>query len=442
MGAGGIQGPLTLRDPDPEERVAAVMAGHGRTLLRIAHHWSLCHDDALDAYQRGLEIFLKRAETVDPATEVAWLKVVIKHEAMAIRRARQDSVAGEEPDLDAHAPPSQRSIEEQIAGGERVSRSAEALRALKPDEARALMLKAEGLSYREIGERCGWTYTKVNRAITEGRRRFMEAYRAIESGDECERFAPTLAALAGGTASSAEVVAIRPHLRHCLACRATVRELHMTRLRRMRLLLPAFVLAPLRRLKERAGVEEHPDGIRSAEEILRESPQLDLPSVTTAPDAPVPHVTDLGGQLTLPLDLPERLEHARGLRLGRVKEEALALLHRTSSSDVAAGIHVATASGGGRIATIATLIGFCVSGAGAGALCVATGVIQAPGWILPREQAGPAKPRARTPARKPSTPAHVTATARTSEIVATATATPVARTEADRTRARRTRDPS
>ena len=62
-----------------------------------------------------------------------------------------------------------REVEDAVAGGERVERSVEALRALKPDEAKALMLKAQGLSYQEIGRRFGWTYTKVNRSITEGR---------------------------------------------------------------------------------------------------------------------------------------------------------------------------------------------------------------------------------------------------------------------------------
>ena len=161
MGAGGLQGRLALRAPSPEERVAAVMASHGRLLLRVANQWSLCHDDALDAYQRGLEIFLRRADAVHPSTEVAWLKVVIKHEALAIRRSRQETVSCEEPDLDAEAPPAQRTLEEVVAGGERVDRSAEALRALKPDERRALLMKAQGYSYTEIGERCGWTYTNV-----------------------------------------------------------------------------------------------------------------------------------------------------------------------------------------------------------------------------------------------------------------------------------------
>ena len=227
---------------DGRARVAAVVARHEHTLLRVARQVSLCHDDALDAYQRALEIFVRRVATVDPATEVAWLKVVVRHEAIAIRRARSESVAGEELDFDSFVPGPERSVEDQIASGERVRRSAEALRALKPDDAKALMMKAHGLSYDEIGERNGWSYTKVNRAITEGRRQFMSAYEGIESGASCERYEPIVAALGTGSATAAQVLQIRPHLRHCTACRATVRDLHMSRLRRASVFWPIFVV--------------------------------------------------------------------------------------------------------------------------------------------------------------------------------------------------------
>jgi RNA polymerase sigma factor (sigma-70 family) len=232
------------------------VARHERTLLRVARQASLCEDDAHDAYQRALEIFLRRVDTVDPATELAWLRVVVRHEAMAIRRARSESVTGEDLDVDAFVPGGGRSVDELIASSERVTRSAEALRALKPDEAKALMLKAHGLSYKEIGERCGWSYTKVNRSITEGRRRFMAAYDAIETGAECERFAPIVQALADGNASSKQVLTIRPHLRHCTACRATVRDLHLSRLRRASLFWPLFAVAePLGRLSASSAPE-------------------------------------------------------------------------------------------------------------------------------------------------------------------------------------------
>ena len=420
-----MQGRSPLRVVDPEDRVASVMAEHGRTLLRTANHFSLCHDDALDAYQRALEIFLRRADRVLPETEVAWLKVVVKHEALAIRRARSEAVSGEEPDLDARAEPTARPLDEQVAGGERVSRSAEALRALKPDERRALMLKAQGYSYDEIGAHLGWTYTKVNRSITEGRRRFMKVFAAIESGEACEQYAATIAALAGGTATSADVIEIRPHLRHCAACRATVKRLHVPAGTRFKLLLPGFLLAPV------AGM---PDGVKLPEQIATRRDDIEL---IPPPDAPAvgagadvssaAQPIDLAGHLQLPLELPER---TRGLGLGRVKEQAYAILHRTQGSDAAAGAYLATQTGGGRLTTIATIIGFCVSGAGAGALCVATGVVQSPGWILGQPDRAPApRPAAKAKPRPPSArgPAELTASSRASEVITTPTPAPTPR---------------
>jgi RNA polymerase sigma factor (sigma-70 family) len=231
--------------PENARRVEATVARHGAALVRVANQFSLCHDDALDAYQRALEIYLRRLETVDPATEGAWLRVVVKHEAMAIRRARQESVDREDVDLDDSVPAGLRAVEDEVAGGERVVRSVEALRALKPDEARALLLKAEGLSYQEIGRRFGWTYTKVNRSITEGRKRFLTVFSGIESGEACADHEEALGALAAGTATSAQVVSIRPHLRHCAACRATVREMRFSRARRIALFGPFAWLARL-----------------------------------------------------------------------------------------------------------------------------------------------------------------------------------------------------
>ena len=236
---------------DPGDRVAGLVARHGELLKRVARSYSLCADDAQDAVQRALEIYMRRVSSLDPATELAWLKVVVKHEALAVRRGRA-GVAGEEFDLDAVPAVAQRSVEERLESAERVERSAEVMRRLKRDEARALMLKAEGLSYVEIGERLGWTYTKVNRCITEGRKRFLRLYEELETGAECERLAPVLASLAAGEASAEELLDIRPHLRNCAGCRATVRALHASRLRRVTALLPlGAVVEPVRGLFER-----------------------------------------------------------------------------------------------------------------------------------------------------------------------------------------------
>jgi RNA polymerase sigma factor (sigma-70 family) len=240
--ARGLGQGLPAEAHDAARRVEALIAGHGPALLRVANHFSLCQDDALDAYQHALEIYLRRLATVDAATEGAWMRVVVKHEAMAIRRARQGSVGHDDVDFDASLPSGGRDVEDHVAGGERVERSVEALHALKPDEAKALMLKAEGLSYEEIGRRFNWTYTKVNRSITEGRARFLKAFRRIEAGDACEPYAAALAAVAAGTASAAELLELRPHLRHCTACRAVVRELRLSRGRRVALLAPVPLL--------------------------------------------------------------------------------------------------------------------------------------------------------------------------------------------------------
>ena len=222
-----------------------MVARHGAAVLRVANQFSLCHDDALDAYQRAFEIYLRKLDTVDPATEGAWLRVVVKHEAMAIRRGRLDSVDRDGVDLDTSVHGGLREVEDHVAGGARVDRSVEALRSLKPDEARALLLKAEGLSYQEIGNHFGWTYTKVNRSITEGRARFLKVFSRLEEGEECATHEPVLSALAAGTATPADIVSIRPHLRHCATCRAAVRDLRFSRTRRLALLLPFGWLARL-----------------------------------------------------------------------------------------------------------------------------------------------------------------------------------------------------
>jgi RNA polymerase sigma factor (sigma-70 family) len=220
--------------------------------MRVARHWSLCLDDALDAYQRALEIYVRRLDSLDPTTEIAWLRVVVKNESLAIRRERGESLPFEAVDADARAPENERPVDELLASRERVKRSAEALRRIKPDEAKALMLKAQGLSYKEISETLSWSYTKTNRCITEGRARFLKAYAEIEAGAECERFAPTLAALVGGTASADALLELRPHIRNCATCRATVRQLHATRLGRPTALWPLPVLvAPLRWIEDR-----------------------------------------------------------------------------------------------------------------------------------------------------------------------------------------------
>ena len=353
---------------DPQERVTTIVARHGDLLLRVARQFSLCADDAHDAVQRALEIYMRRVDSLDPATELAWMKVVVKHEALAVRRGRA-AVSGEEVDLDAVPAVAQRSVEERFESNERVERSAEIMRRLKRDEARALMLKAEGLSYNEIGERLGWTYTKVNRCITEGRRRFMRLYEELETGVECERLAPTLHALAQGTADSEALLELRPHLRNCAGCRATVRALHASHLRRLSAFAVALV-APARAFVERlrggrapeepAAGDLHPmEQQEKVDELFR---RLNSGEAAVQPVAP---------------SVAEGVSRLSTVRIN-LRGWAETGLQRLQSSDLAIGVHAASTGGGGRITSIAALIGICVSGVGAGTYCVATALLPDP----------------------------------------------------------------
>jgi RNA polymerase sigma factor (sigma-70 family) len=224
----GMRTDMDVEPRDARDLVLRVISQHADSLLRTARRHSLCADDAQDAYQRTMEIFVRRAATLDPERAHKWVHTVCKHEAMAVRAQRQQLVSSEEPDLDREEARHVPSPEERLVSFERLRRSAEALQRLKPQELRALWLKAEGFSYAEICEQTGWTHTKVNRCITEGRRAFLLRYERIEGGGECERWLPLLSAIVDGEATPDQLMEIRPHLRNCTACRATVRELHET----------------------------------------------------------------------------------------------------------------------------------------------------------------------------------------------------------------------
>lgn len=131
------------RGGEAEELILRTVAAHADSLLRTARRFSLCPDDAQDAYQRTLEIFMAHAHRLDIESAAGWLHVVVKREAQAIRRSRQRCVASDEVDFDkfeARAP----TADERLASVDLVGRAAEALQRLKPQEVRALWLKAQG----------------------------------------------------------------------------------------------------------------------------------------------------------------------------------------------------------------------------------------------------------------------------------------------------------
>lgn len=230
--AGGTAvGATAGRSPaDADKLVVAVLQRHADTLLRVARRHSLCDEDAADAFQRGVEIFLRNARRLDADNAHRWLFAVVRNESVAVRRQREAAVDREAVDAEELAGVHRESPEEAVIAREEVAETVEGLVRLKEAELQAVWLKASGHSYAEIAADRGWSQTKVNRSLVEGRRRLQAHRDALASGVACARWAPTLVAIADGTADAAQITGVRHHLRHCAACRQRVRRLHEARL--------------------------------------------------------------------------------------------------------------------------------------------------------------------------------------------------------------------
>jgi RNA polymerase sigma factor (sigma-70 family) len=238
-----------------DEAALRLLARHGAQILATARRHAVTAEDAEDAYQRGIEILLTKAPSTSEDELIPWLKTVVKHEAWALRRQRErHSPVTDDGELrDRPAPTAV--THEQAERLERLRLGAEALGHLKPHEVRALRLRAEGFSYREICAMTGWSYTKVNRLLTEGRQAFLRRVSGIERGADCARYEPLLSALADGEASAEQLAILRPHMRTCLSCRARLREFRATPQHVAGLVPPAALVAsegggPLRSLAE------------------------------------------------------------------------------------------------------------------------------------------------------------------------------------------------
>jgi RNA polymerase sigma factor (sigma-70 family) len=224
--------------------VVELVSANGSAFKSTARRYSLCAADAEDAYQRGLEILLTKAPTEDQSELRPWLHTVIKHEALAVRRQRERLMAGTEADLEENLVQHAASPEDEASEKQRAFRTAEALRALKSSELKCMLLKALGYSYDEISAQTGFSWTKVNRSLTEGRKRFFDRFAQIESGKRCEGFRPLLSAACDGEASSEDERMLATHLRGCQSCRAAVRT-YRTAPARLAELLPPGILTPL-----------------------------------------------------------------------------------------------------------------------------------------------------------------------------------------------------
>jgi RNA polymerase sigma factor (sigma-70 family) len=162
--------------PTPAQREFAerLFREHGGRLRAIAQRHGLRASDADEAVQHAMIMALK----ANPGMEepVAWATVVVKREAWRIVRRRERRAEppptpdeGERPNPLEILPSPGRTVQETAERSEYVDAFRVALDALKPQERQVLLLLGAGFSYREIGARTGFTHTKINRCVAEGR---------------------------------------------------------------------------------------------------------------------------------------------------------------------------------------------------------------------------------------------------------------------------------
>jgi RNA polymerase sigma factor (sigma-70 family) len=274
---------------------------------------------------------------------IRWTQTVTKHEALAIRQGRERLLGRQHPaDEDRPEPVAQLPAtgdgpDEQVERREAVARSREALQTLKPAERQALALLAEGYSYAEIGALTGFSATKVNRVLSEGRARFRSVISGSEDGSRCRELQPLLSAFCDGEADERDAAVVREHLRACARCRSTARA------------------------------------YRSAPRIV----------AGLAPLLP-PTRSLLGRAHDLVSDLWSRLPGIGG-----------------GKAAATAPIAAAGGSGGAGIGALAKLLVVCAGTAGGVGACVATGVLPAPQPLTPDRVLTPALEHAAPAAVEP-----------------------------------------
>jgi hypothetical protein len=123
-------------------------------------------------------------------------------------------------------------------------------------------------------------------------------------------------------------------------------------------------------------------------------------------------------------------------RLGGVRHNISEFFHRANATDLATGVQIAVSGGGGRVATVAAVLGLCLSGAGIGTVCVVSGLVTDPLGIL-RKETPPATPLRQGARARVRAPAVTTTIA-----VARATSTPQPRAHRHQRSPSAAKDPS
>ncbi|MBS1888791.1 MAG: RNA polymerase sigma factor [Actinobacteria bacterium] len=166
--------------PGRTQILEELLRSHGSALSRQAHRNSARACDADDALSEACILFLRNYDGQAGVDALRWMMVVVKRCAWTLSR-RANRRASREIGVFV-APRSGEQLEIEIpdaADGpdalyerrEEVEQVAGVMRELKPDERTAMVLVGLGYSYREIEEMQGWSKTKINRCLVEGRAR-------------------------------------------------------------------------------------------------------------------------------------------------------------------------------------------------------------------------------------------------------------------------------
>jgi len=136
-------------------------------LVRYACRITGRREDAEDAVQTASLIALRRPDVSGPKA-IGWLLTVIRHESYR-RHAAELRATGRDIEVRPARPGVSHPLAVADGDVDGLLDLRAALAACTADERRALAGRMTGYSYGEIAARHGWTYTKTNRCVTEGR---------------------------------------------------------------------------------------------------------------------------------------------------------------------------------------------------------------------------------------------------------------------------------
>jgi len=168
--------------PETPDRALLVALESGAAQLRAqAAQHSPSWADPDDALQDACLAFLRAYDGPPGPDALRYLMVAVRSCAWALGSGAAVRHADERPlsttdAFDPETPPVRVACErpgpaERAERRERVRHAGADLNRLKRDERAALLLFGLGFSYAEIAARRGWTATKVNRCLAEGRAR-------------------------------------------------------------------------------------------------------------------------------------------------------------------------------------------------------------------------------------------------------------------------------